>query len=278
MIPLPLHHSLSRQRRKFRMLRIESKDNKRIKRLRGLAKKKVRMKENLFLIEGLKIVSEALDSGYPLDTVVFSDGFNPDNELTEKLESGDFDVISVTESVFGSISTSVTPQGILAAALAKASTLNEIIDTGRPILILDGISDPGNMGTIVRTADAFQFGGVLVTDDCVDIYNTKSVQASMGSVLRVKTLELETGMIDLLKESGYTITGMDLNGRALSDGYVLPEKCVLVIGSESHGLSTRSKALCDDLVKIPMRGNAESLNAAVAAGIAMFLAGGCGRI
>lgn len=261
------------------MQRIVSKDNNKIKRLRSLAKKKVRINENLFLIEGIKIVEEAMSSGLFIDTIAASDSYIFSNEDSVSVyENAGCEVISVPDDIFTGISTLVSPQGVLAAVRMNASTPEDIINNRKPIVILDGISDPGNLGTIVRTADAFGFGGILLTEGCVDIYNPKTVQATMGSILRVSHSYIKYEDIIKLKEAGYTLYGFDLMGTDLTSGFGFEKKCGLIIGSETNGISEFIKTFCDELIRIPMTGKAESLNAAMAAGIAMFLAGGCGRI
>ncbi len=279
MIPMLLLHSQHRQKRKFKMQRIVSKDNNKIKRLRGLAQKKVRIKENLFLIEGLKIVEEALSSGISIDTIAVSDSFiSSSSESITKYEDLCRDFIAMPDDIFTGISTHTSPQGILAAVQIKEGTLENLIKNQNPIVILDGISDPGNLGTIIRTADAFGFRGILLTGGSVDVYNPKTVQATMGSVLRVEHSYISYEDVHLLKSAGYTVYGFDLNGSDLSEKFIFDKKCVLIVGSESKGISDYLKTVSDTLIKIPMIGQTESLNAAVAAGIAMFLAGGCGRI
>ncbi|MBN1624168.1 MAG: RNA methyltransferase [Clostridia bacterium] len=261
------------------MLRIVSKDNNKIKRLRSLAKKKVRIKENLFLIEGTKIVGEAMSSDFFIDTIVVSDSYIFSNEDSVNVyENAGCEVISVPDDIFTGISTLVSPQGVLAAVRMNERPPEDITNSRKPIVILDGISDPGNLGTIVRTADAFGFGGILFTKECVDIYNPKTIQATMGSILRVSHSYIKYEDIAQLKESGYTLYGFDLRGTALSNGFRFEGKCALVIGNESNGISELMRKVCDELIRIPMNGHAESLNASIAAGIAMFLAGDCGRI
>ena len=279
MIPLHLLHWQPRQRKKFRMQRIVSKDNKRIKRLKGLAQKKVRIRENLFLIEGVKMVDEATSAGLHIDIVVSSDSFLAlHQELLDAYEKQGHEVIVVSDDIFSGISSLVTPQGVLAAVSMNDSTIDDIISKGKAVVLLDGISDPGNLGTIMRTADAFGFSGILMTGSCVDIYNPKTVQATMGSILRVAHSFIGYGDATGLKDAGYTLYGFDLKGMSLDPGYKFAGKSALIIGNESTGISAELLSMCDELVKIPMSGNAESLNAAIAAGIAMFLAGGYGKI
>ena len=251
------------------MQRIVSKENKRIKRLKGLRQKKVRSSENLFLIEGTKSVTEAVSSGLGIDTIVISDSFASGPELTADLKGRE--LICVPDDLFVKISSQVNPQGILASVSIPEHSVDELATLGLPILLLDEIKDPGNLGTIMRTADAFGFGGVVLTGDCVDIYNPKCVQASMGSVMRVIGIPATPTQIQVFKDAGYRIYGLDLDGEDIGKKRTLQAKSVLCIGSESHGLSGSVREVCDELIRIPMPGKAESLNAAVAAAIAMYM-------
>lgn len=261
------------------MQRIVSKDNKRIKRLKGLAQKKVRIKENLFLIEGTKIVEEAVAMGLSIDTLAVSDSYASSNlKFIKSLEDKSYVVHIMTDDLFKGISSLVTPQGILAALEMGEYFIKDILTGEKPVIILDRIKDPGNLGTILRTADAFGFGGVILTEGCVEAYNPKSIQASMGSILRIPHYTLEDGDISKLSEAGYIIYGFDIDGKNITKDFSFPQNCALVIGSESHGLSDELKKRCQELLSIPMSGTAESLNAAMAAGIAMYLASDCGRI
>ena len=260
------------------MQRIVSRDNNRIKRLKGLAQKKVRIRENLFLIEGIKIVEEAMSEGCSIDTIAVSDSFvSLHSASLEAYENNGYEITSMPDRLFKSISSLVSPQGILAALQMNESSVDSILEKGKSVVLLDGISDPGNLGTIVRTADAFGFD-VLMTGDCVDIYNPKTVQATMGSVLRIAHSQFNYSDMDKLKDAGYTFYGFDIDGKNLSEDFSFAEKCALITGNESNGISAEMKSVCDELVRIPMSGKTESLNAAMAAGIAMFLAGGYGKI
>lgn len=253
------------------MQRIVSKDNRKIQRLKGLSQKKVRSTENLFLIEGTKAVTEAVSMGLLIDIIAVSDTYLSKSEPGVDLYDGDFDLISVPDDLFVKISSLVNPQGILASVNMPEYSMEELPGLQKPIVLLDGIKDPGNLGTILRTADAFDFGGVVLTGECVDIYNPKCVQASMGSVLRVTNIVTRPADIKTFKDDGYMIFGLDLKGKGFSRSNSLPVKSIVCIGSESHGLSVEVKELCDELIKIPMAGKAESLNAAIAAAIAMYM-------
>lgn len=251
------------------MQRIDSADNKRLKRLASLKKKKVRLEENLFLIEGVKIIKEAMVEKAGIEMVLVSETFLMTNGiLCDEIDAG-YDLYVTNDRNLSKCSSLKTPPGIIASVRMPEYGIEEAAGSRRPLVILDGIGDPGNMGTIIRTADAFAFGGVILLPDCTDPYSPKTVQSTMGSVFRVKSIPAEASVLDILKDAGYVIYGMDMGGENLADK-VFPEGIpAVVIGSESHGIKPEIRKKCDGLLGIGMQGNAESLNASVAAGIAM---------
>lgn len=252
------------------MQRIDSSDNKKLKRLTSLKQKKVRLKENLFLMEGLKSVDEAISENAPIDMILVSDHFMETNkEYCRRLEETDYPIYITKDYNLEKCSNLKTPQGIIAAVNKSEGSLASIISRGKPIIILDGINDPGNLGTIIRTADAFGFGGVLLLPGCTDPFSPKTVQSTMGSILRLEITEINVGDLNELVRHDYFIYGMDLKGEDMVDETFSDGKTAIVIGSESHGLSDSVVVNCGKLLKISMPGSAESLNASVAAGIVM---------
>jgi len=252
------------------MQRIDSSDNKKIKRLTSLKQKKVRLKENLFLMEGLKSVDEAISENALIDMILVSDHFMETNpEYCSRLEKTEYPLYITRDYNLEKCSNLKTPQGILAAVTIPDYTLVSILEQEKPIVILDGISDPGNLGTVIRAADAFGFGGVILLPGCTDPFSPKTVQSTMGSIIRVKCIDIDTGELDELDKNDYYIYGMDLSGTDMDDEKFSASKTAVIIGSESHGLSRDVIVKCSKLLKISMPGNAESLNASVAAGIVM---------
>jgi len=252
------------------MQRIESSDNKKLKRLISLKQKKVRLQENLFLIEGLKSVGEAVTESAKIDTILISDSFfNKNSDYCKILEEKSLPLYITSDNNFSKCSGSKTPQGIIASISKPEYLLQTIVAKKKPIVILDAINDPGNIGTIIRAADAFGFGGVLLLPGCADVYSPKTVQSTMGSILRIDSVEIETCDLDNIKNSGYSIYGMVLDGTDISDETFNNSIPAVVIGSESHGLNEKTLEKCNKLLRINMTGTAESLNAAVASGIVM---------
>jgi TrmH family RNA methyltransferase len=252
------------------MQRISSAGNSKIKRLASLDMKKARLKEGLFLVEGIKSVEEALADGAEVEEILVSESFmrqNPD--FTANAGAQDIPTYLVDDGLFNRTSKTKTPQGILCSVKTRTYGLDSITAGGRPVAVLDAIGDPGNLGAIIRTADAFDFGGVALLPGCVDRYNPKTVRSTMGSFHRVKCVEADYGELDILRENGYSVYGTDLSGRPVEPGEIFKKPSAVIIGSESHGISKKAAAYCDELIKIPMKGRAESLNAALAAAIIM---------
>lgn len=254
------------------MIPITSKENKTLKLMRSLRKKKGRTESGLFFAEGARLVKEALQyCGDELKFVIVSDEFAARNkELVAGLDAEGKSVYNTTEGLFKDICTTETPQGI-AAAIGIPKSVPVIGKDEDFVLILDGVSEPGNMGTIIRTAEAAGVDAVILTKGCVDLYSPKVVRSTMGSVFRMKCIiNAEADMISGLKEQGFTIAATALRDSVEIDSVKIDGKRALIIGSEAFGVSDGLLKLSDIRIRIPMLGKAESLNAAVAAGISMY--------
>jgi RNA methyltransferase, TrmH family len=251
------------------MQRIMSGDNKKIKRLKGLERKKVRETENLFFIEGIKAAGEAALIRDAVTEIYVSDSFTSANEeFVHSLENRGLSVNILSDSLFKGISETSTPQGIIAEVKKFKWDRARLVSSGGPLIILDWVSDPGNAGTILRTCEAFGFKGVFSLEGTADIYNPKTVRATMGSILRVPWISIGNDIIGELKQEGYRIFGAALGGKPL-EKILPPGKCAVIIGNEAKGISGPVKSMCDELVSIPMTGECDSLNASVAAGVIM---------
>ena len=250
------------------MQRIDSTDNNKLKRLTSLKQKKVRLKENLFLVEGLKSVSEAVSENADIDMILISDSFMGKNtDFCARLEYTNFSIYITSDHNFAKCSNMKTPQGVIASVNIPGFSYEDVVSNEMPIVVLDGINDPGNLGTIIRSADAFNFGGVLLLPGCADAYSPKTVQATMGSILRIKCVDIDVSVLDELQSYGYNLYGIDLNGSDILNEDFSDGKTAVAIGSESHGLSLQVLEKCSKKLRISMYGGAESLNAAIASGI-----------
>lgn len=251
---------------------IESLSNARVKRARGLKEKKNRIRSNLFLADGELLVWEALQSGAPVREIwVQAQKEAAFQELVQQALRQGADVIRTSEAVMHSICQTVTPQGI--AALIALPAQRPPAPQGGLLCLLEDVADPGNVGTIIRTADAVHADAVLLCGACADAYAPKVVRASMGSLFHLPVIQLpdaaETARY--YQDCGYTLVGTHLRGRpAFADDVSWKKKTVLITGSEARGMSETLAGMCDMLLRLPMPGKSESLNAAVATGVFLY--------
>lgn len=250
------------------MNRIESKDNQRIKRLKSLDKKKVREQEDLFFIEGRKLLDEAFTSHVKVTEVYVSDTYYQNNmSYVDRLIVKD--IFLLKDGILESLSYMANPEGILALGRPLKWDVFDVIKKGSPVLVMDRINDPKNAGTMVRSAEAFGIGCVFALEGCADLYNEKALRASMGSLFRIPYIKATEKIFSILNKAGYAIYGLDANGQDI-ETVNLDKHCALVIGNESNGLDKNIKKHLTKTLSIPMQGMTESLNAACAAGIVMY--------
>ena len=244
---------------------ITSKDNSKIKEIKKLKEKKYR--KTAFIVEGIKMLKEAISEKAEIDTIIIREDTELDFKLDSELENK---VIHVTKNVFETISDVVSPQGVLVVINKKIDD-NKISKHVDYILALDGIQDPGNLGTIIRTADSANIKQILVSKDTVDSYSPKVVRSTMGAIYRVKIIECEdlAKTLKSLQTTGFEIVTTDLHtDKSIYD--MNYNKKIVVIGNEANGVTPEIKELSNYRVKIPMLGKTESLNAAVATGIMIY--------
>lgn len=246
---------------------IESRDNPRIKRIRRLMKKpKERRTEGRFIMEGIKAVREACRQGLA-EEIYLSSETDADDFW------GECPVETVDARIFQEISDTVTPQGVLAVVRIPTWDEDELVSRKNARwLCLEDVRDPGNIGTMIRTAEGAGMDAVLCSAGCADIYQPKVVRSTMGSVLRVPCLicaSFEKKIINL-QEKGFTIYASHLSSAKDYRTVSYSGRVGILIGNEAAGLGDRVTALADQTVKIPMAGEVESLNAAVAAALLMY--------
>lgn len=253
---------------------ITSTSNARVKRLVNLRKKrKARDEEGVFLVEGIRMFREV-----PVDKlreVYVSESFyKKEKETIEKvLAEGDIRAELVSDTVFSHISDTKTPQGILCVVQQMDYMLEQMIQgEQRHLLVLDNLQDPGNLGTIVRTAEGAGVNGIIMSADCVDIYNPKTIRSTMGSVYRMPFCYAEElpKAIEKIKQAGIHTYAAHLLGERDYDQEDYRSSCAFFIGNEGNGLREEIAKAAQTYVKIPMSGQVESLNAAIAASVLMF--------
>ena len=238
---------------------IESNQNKIIKEVNSL-----RDKTGLFILEGKRLVDEIPNSWeikYLLKAESYSEDINFEN------------VYTVKDSLFEKISETVNPQGILAVCHIKEFDVTNVDYSNSPFfVVLENVTDPGNMGTLIRTADAAGADGIFLSKGCVDIYNPKVIRATMGSIFHLpiyRNLNLMDLMEDFKNNNVKTLAA-HLKGTSTPYKVDMTTACAVIIGNEANGLSDEISEMASDLVKIPMPGKAESMNAGIAGGILIY--------
>ncbi len=264
---------------------IESADNTLFKSFHRLKSPHQSKKERLVIVEGMRHVADLIDNQIEPDYLVFSNDERGKHAMNILEGETRISLSAVTNDkvcwlaphLFERLSEMKTHQGVIAIVRPPSLTLAELLDalegsTAR-LLLLEDVQDPGNVGTLIRTADALGFNGVLLSDSTATIYNPKTVAASMGSIFHIPVVELRSDVCliaDDLKRLGYVMVASDIEGDNLASGRPQAPKLVLMMGNEGKGLSEEVLAVADLSVRIPMRGKAESLNVASAGAILMW--------
>lgn len=250
------------------MKEITSTKNSLIKELKKLHKKKHRIETNSYLIEGEHLVEEAFTyQAEIISLLVTKDSYQDYHYLTEQVS--DDSLYVVTDDVLKVVSSLPTPQGIIAVIRKTEVVKNQQL--GR-MLLLDRVQDPGNVGTMIRTADAAGFTHVILGEGCADIYQSKVLRAMQGSQYHLTLEEANlTDFILKLKEENYQVYGTELNEEAIDYREIdSTDKLAIIMGNEGQGVAQELLELTDKNLYIPIKGKAESLNVAIAAGIIMF--------
>lgn len=245
---------------------IESAENNLVKNIVKLKEKKHRDEQGLFVIEGEKFVDEIIN--YKVVQYIVSEDYQNKWKYEQKAKT-----VVVKNHLFKKMCDTVNPQGILAVCRQKQYDIKDMMRMNNPFIVIgEKISDPGNLGTIIRTADAAGASGLILSKNSTDIYNPKVLRSTAGSIFHlpiITDMDLDR-CIPKLKEQGFTLFGAHLSGHTLPYSLDLKNSTALVIGNEANGLTQSTSDLLDDLVKIPMLGSAESLNASVACGILIY--------
>lgn len=251
---------------------ISSKDNETIKNIKKLKEKKYRDEIGCYIIEGIKLVKEAIEENAEIKYIVICEDCEDSAKLEQNLlyDIAKNDCLYVTKKIFQSISDVTTPQGVL-AVVEKKKDNKQVNYNDEVIIVLDGIQDPGNLGTILRTVDSADLKQIVLSKNCADPYNPKVVRSTMGAIFRVNIVETES-LVNTLKEMkkhNFEIiaTALDTNESIYDIKYT---NKVIVIGNEANGVSKEVQEIADKKVKIPMMGKTESLNASVATGIMVY--------
>lgn len=251
------------------MKKVISANNQVIRSLKKLKEKKYRDVENAYLIEGLNLFEEALKTGCDILTICINSSLKDresfDMLLSDRLKAK---TIIVPDPIFGELTETVNPQGIIVAVRKKEHQQN---DNKSRFVVLDRLQDPGNVGTVIRTAEAAGFGSIIAVKGTADIYSSKVIRAAAGSLFRINILEAPDSIwvFDYLKNIDVTLYACDGNGEIEYYNADLQANIGIVVGNEGNGISSFFLDKCKT-ISIPMNDDAESLNVAVAAGIVIY--------
>lgn len=254
------------------MQTITSKDNELIKHIRKLKDKKYRDESNEYLVEGVKLVEEAVKENAKIKQIIVCEDTTRTYEIPTHimLEIARYECISVSDKIFNIITQVTNPQGIM--AIIEKNAQNAKIDyTQDIIVVLDDVQDPGNLGTILRTVDSIGLNQIIVSKGTADAFNSKVVRSTMGAIFRIKIIEVEN-LAQAIKEMRkhhfkLMVTSLQTKNSIYDIDFY---KKIIVIGNEANGVSKEIQDMADEKAKIPMLGRTESLNASVAAGVVMY--------
>ena len=251
---------------------ISSKENEVIKNIRKLKEKKYRDIENSYVIEGIKLIKEAIAENANIKQIIMCEDYTDNVELDKDtlFEIAKYNLIYVTRNIINLITDVKTPQGII-SVIEKNNNIEQIDYSQDIIVALDGVQDPGNLGTILRTADSANLKQIILSKNCADPYNPKVVRSTMGGIFRINIIEVEDleNTLKQIKKNNFKVmvTSLDTEKSVYDVDY---SKKVIVIGNEANGVSKEVQDMADEKVIIPMLGKTESLNASVAAGIMIY--------
>lgn len=257
---------------------ISSSKNPEVKYLRSLELKKYREQEKVFVLEGIRIIEDALKDGADFVQVFHAPMLeaNPRGmELLHTLKSRGVSEILLADRLFTEVAGTETPQGLLAILRQPEYAVTDLFAQKSlypHIIMLNSIQDPGNLGTILRTAAGAGWAGAVVTKGTVDLYNPKSLRATMGALYKLPICHLEDtpAFINVAREAGYQLVAADISGQKWHFEVDFTSPVLLVVGNEGNGIEREILAAADELIKIPMAPGAESLNVAIAAGVLIF--------
>jgi TrmH family RNA methyltransferase len=254
---------------------LTSKDNKTVKYLISLSDQKVRKKDKVFLIEGVKMVEEALRDKAGVKQVVASPSLtlHQGKGVIKLAEKTGIDILWISERLLDSISESKTPQPVMAVVGQRDYSEETLLAVPPGLAVIcHHLQDPGNLGTVIRTTEAVGAAGVVVTQNTVDAYNPKTVRASMGSILRLPVLRISDleGFLAKSKKEGFQSVALALNARKSCFDLDLTIPTVAVLGQEGSGLPEEVLEQVDHRARLPMAGSIDSLNVATAAAVVLY--------
>lgn len=256
---------------------ITSSQNKFIKMVASLKEKKYRDELNLFVVEGFRLVEEAIQSNWQLEACIYIEEAKEESriqELLNVLESNNCRIVEVSNDIFGKITDVKQPQGIMAIMKKCEYHLDDFLaSVEKPFfVVLDGVQDPGNVGTIIRTAAAAGCTGIILTKGCADVFAAKVVRASMGSLFHVPLFEniIREELVDSLRKCGIALFSTSLESSSNYFKIDFNKPVAVVFGNEGNGVSQQLLEESEERLHIPLLGNVESLNVAASAAVILY--------
>ncbi len=249
--------------------RLTSLQNETVKKAASLQQKKYRLREGLFLVEGVRAVREVRSSSWTVTAYFFTD---LPEDFQKEAQGSDIPYYEVTGDIMKKLTATEEPQSLAALVRLKERSLETVHPERGLILVLDEIHDPGNVGTMIRTARAMNAQGVILLSGSADLYNPKVVRAAMGNLFHIPVFTgiTEDALMTFAQKAGWTLVATALDGAADLRDFTYPQKTLLIMDSEAEGVSHSLLEKSAARVKIPMLGEAESLNVGVAAGILLY--------
>lgn len=246
-----------------------------IKYVRSLSQKKIRVSEQKFVVEGWRALKEVLSSSSKVELVGVLSRYLDDPDyrgILSNLDERGAAVREVTDKELHALADTIHAQGVIAVVQQKKGLLApDSLKKASLVVVADSVSDPGNLGSVIRSSDWFNVDMLLLGRGCVELYNDKVVRSTVGSIFHVpivESVDLQS-TLHTLKENGFFVIALSGDGKHAYDEQSMPGKLAIVLGSEAHGVSDDVRALADDVVRIPRYGKAESLNVGVACGIVL---------
>lgn len=250
---------------------ITSKNNDTVKFLVSLKEKSTREQTGLFLLEGRRSVSEALEAK-SVKSLIVTESFSKTKEF-RNVNKNSLPITILSETMFQRISETKTPQGVAAVCRIKKHDMQNVLREEENIIVLEDVRDPGNMGTVIRTAAAAGFGAIIASDGCVDVYNPKVVRSTVGCLFKMKIIQCKGKFLDIVEEikhSNFKVFAAHPRGGKDLFQATFDTKTAIALGNEANGLSEALLRKCDGLITISMEKGVESLNASVAAALMMY--------
>ena len=257
----------------MRTQQITSLSNARVKQWVQLKERKYRNKEGLFIAEGIHLVQEALRSKAKVHSIVYDMELGLPSELQEWAHNGlDVEWIEVNDAIIRKCTDTETPQPVFAIIQKPGADYRLLLEANKPlVIVVDGVQDPGNLGTIIRSADAVGATGVVIGKGSVDLYNSKTVRSTMGSLFHLPIVEADlTTLLPEVKGQGIHVVSTSLQASHTCYSYDFTQPTWFVVGNEGKGVSSEVSLLVEDHILIPMKGQAESLNVAMATTVMLY--------